>query len=155
MVSRGINPDTIVFDANFTTLLFADIRSICVAESDDHGYVINEEPYDSVLLQRMNGLGNVDPRRDIWSVGVVLLEVIVGTRLIMDCQTFTDVSRLLKATKEFIDDATAELLQNLLLSNVVPDLEDYITNLLDKNTSIIAESTRGVQQATRDAAKVS
>ena len=66
----------------------------------------------------------------MWSIGMVMLEIILGPELTMSLRSYDDVEELLQTCEEYIDVKTYNVLEYMLFDLGVVDLKDYIRNHL-------------------------
>ena len=111
---RNISPMTVYFDNCLSLAMFGDIRRIARAETCDKLYSHMPVPYTSDHFNCLHWMDKDSHGRDYWSVGVVLLEILVGTKLVVNCRSFAEVKDLYTGIRDFIDEKTQHLLCWLL-----------------------------------------
>ena len=84
---------------------------------------------------------------DNWSVGVAILEVIAGTEIVMSIDSYDSAQEILDNCKPYIDPATFNLLNYLMLSGDKVLGEDYIAAYLDQDPLMISKCVRALAKA--------
>ena len=91
LVVRNIAPMTVFFNTDLSQAMFSDIRRIGRAETCDELYSHMPVPYSSDHFKNLHWMGRNNLARDYWSVGVMILEVLAGTKLVINCRSYNDV----------------------------------------------------------------
>ena len=81
------------------------------------------------------------------SLGVILLEILVGTDVVLSCNGWEAVDDLIKDCEEYIDSDTTKLLYKLIRFNEDGLLEPYLDKVLTKKPEVIAQNVRGMNWA--------
>jgi hypothetical protein len=84
---------------------------------------------------------------DIWSIGVIILEIICGTDIVLATGCFKHVRLLLDECTEYIDSSTHYLLDQLLNNGNDEVIPNYVNDTLRENPEVIAESIRAIDAA--------
>jgi len=154
LVMRTIAPSTTILNADHSAMIFADIRGICVEGDTTLPILSTKAPYSARSMPEYLLIPAADAFWDQWSVGMLILEVLVGTEAVMATETCSDVQGLVEAAADYIDPATRALLGYLLLDGPSVDLADYVTRSLDASSMCITETIRGLRAALRLDAKL-
>jgi len=84
---------------------------------------------------------------DLWGIGIIILEILVGTHLVSSASTCYDIRNLMTACEEWLDPQTGGLLNELLLVGYGGGIERYIEAHLDLHPAATGENIRRVQEA--------
>ena len=84
---------------------------------------------------------------DHWSVGVVILEILAGTELVIPANTTAKIRNLLLQCSEYLDVKTVHLLEHLLFGEHHDYLEDYLNVTLKLSPNIVKEDIRAIDAA--------
>lgn len=57
------------------------------------------------------------PVQDLWSVGITLLEIIVGSNFVQNSRRVEDIESILSYTEEYISKEVFDLIEDLLFHN--------------------------------------
>ena len=87
---------------------------------------------------------------DQWSVGVVILEVLVGTDLILVANTYEKVVKLFNDSIEFIDDSFGTMIKGLLFDDCYFDLESAAQRFSRCPEDLTAISVRMMNAALKE-----
>ena len=87
---------------------------------------------------------------DCHSLGVVLLELIAGTDVVLAFEDFKDLEELVTECEDYIDKETCDLLHGLIRESKEKELQKYLDEVLDKKPELVAEGIRGVDWAVRN-----
>ena len=82
---------------------------------------IGEAPYCMATEHYFDTCSKLDPVFDYWSVGVAILEVLVGTEFIVTIKDCNEMLGLLGDFKPYLDETLADLLAMLLGENGCKD----------------------------------
>ena len=84
------------------------------------------------------------------SLGVLLLEILVGTEVVLSCREREDLIELITECKEHIDKVTVKLLHRLILDHKDDMLTSYIEEVLVREPEIIARNIRKMNWAVEE-----
>ena len=94
--------------------MFGDIRRVGKAGKEAKDYSHMPAPYTSDFFKNWHWMDRDSLLRDNWSVGVMILEVLVGTKIVVNCRTYVDFRCMYLAIQDFIHEKTQHLLNWLL-----------------------------------------
>jgi hypothetical protein len=123
---RGINPSTISIANNLEHIMFADITTTCSTTIESKHRYVRYPPYSARLMPEFADVDSECPFWDQWSVGVVILEILVGTDLVLAADSFSKVLKLYEDCLEFIEDSYGIMLEKLLFKGEVADINSLI-----------------------------
>jgi superfamily I DNA/RNA helicase len=86
----------------------------------------------------------------MWSIGVVMLEILVGTPIIVSNSEYRQIRNVLAQSQEFLDAKTSRVLCWLLFKEGTEDLEAYLHQTLEAEPNLIGEAVRGLEAACVD-----
>ena len=127
--------------------MFADLSASCQYKSKQTREVGTSRPYSSIDFFEFKDEHNSSGFWDRWSIGIMILEIIIGTDLLLDQTTFSQLQKLLKRCREYIDEETYEFLGCMLFSEGHYPPEEYLSKCLNKKPNLIAENVRGMNNA--------
>ena len=81
------------------------------------------------------------------SLGVMILEVLTGTDIILSCRGADTIVDLIKECEEHIDKDTNKLLDRLIREHKDDLLEPYVEKVLTKQPVVIARNIRSMNFA--------
>jgi hypothetical protein len=110
--------------------MFTHIEMMCEAGVEDRIVSISPDPYRSSRFKNFHYMGEADTDRDLWSVGVVLLEVLLGSKLVLAGSGFDDTTSLFWTIQGYLDKQTSLIMQWLLFREAEIDPVDYVDNTL-------------------------
>ena len=87
---------------------------------------------------------------DMWSIGIIILEVLVGPELVLQADASDAVEGLLDSCKDYIDASTLDLLEDMLFHYGDPDLDHYCEKVLVKSSATIDMGVRKMIYAKGD-----
>ena len=85
-VMRGLQPSMIFVSEDATQVQFADILSMARWDSEPKHQIRSTQPYSAVKDWSENGYPLNCPTLDMHSLGVILLEIIAGTDVLLSCR---------------------------------------------------------------------
>jgi hypothetical protein len=83
----------------------------------------------------------------MWSIGIVILEIICGTDIVLATGCFKNITNLLEECAEHVDPSTYELLDQLLNKGHDEAISKYVNETLADNPEVVAESIRAMDAA--------
>jgi hypothetical protein len=123
---RGINPSTISFSNNLDYIMVVDITTTCWTTSEPKYRYIRYPPYSARLMPEFADIDSESPLWDQWSVGVVILEILVGTDLVLAANSYPKMIKLYEDCLEFIEDSYGCMLEKLLSTEEIADVDKLI-----------------------------
>ena len=104
-------------------------------------------PYNPILFPEFDWMKSSAFLLDHWSLGVIIMEVLLGPEMVLSCECHSAIEMLLKDCEEYLDQTTVDLLKYLLFSEGKVDLPQYIEKTLDAAPMNHAENIRRIQMA--------
>jgi hypothetical protein len=154
LIVRAISPATTMFSADYRKVIFTSLTTIC--KVDDK--VFNENhapcPYNSLEYYGLTYLDDVCHERDLWSIGIIIFEVLVGSNFLKFRTTYKWVSCLWDSVRPYLDHQLQALLDWLLYQKVEIDLKCFVTNAFRANPNLVVENKRRVRAARTDDLKL-
>ena len=101
----------------------------------------------------MTEFGHICPEShfwDQWSVGIVILEILVGSDLILLANTYKRVVRLFNDSLEFLDDVFGTMIKGLLFDDCYFDLDSAAQNFSRHPENLTAISVRMMNAALKE-----
>jgi hypothetical protein len=89
LVLRTIQPSSTFFSKEFDQVMFADLSASCQYKSKQTREVGTSRPYSSIDFFEFKDEHNSSGFWDRWSIGIMILEIIIGTDLLLDQTTFS------------------------------------------------------------------
>ena len=77
----------------------------------------------------------------------MILEILAGTELVIPADTSDKMRVLLEQCSQYIDEATFELLKNMLFEEGEVGIDEYLIETLEKSSTIVAENIRALDAA--------
>lgn len=150
LILRNIQPSSIYFTTDLKHVMFGDIRKISFADENDDLSSSLERPYNAFGFQHVSWLKHSDPIRDLFSVFLCILEVYVGTELVLNIASSQELALLLSVAKYYISKETFELLNWGLLHRDKASPASYIKWLDDFDADRVAAELSMLSKAAGD-----
>ena len=144
---RGITPSTISLSADYEKVRFTDVSVMCKKDEKATRLVASEAPYNAFRIDETFCMDESSVELDQWSVGVVILELLVGTDLVIVANSAQKLRDLLIHCGQYIDGQTHMLLSFLLFDYPWIDVQDYASCTLKNNPTLMIENIRGMDVA--------
>jgi hypothetical protein len=130
IIIRNIAPQVIWYSSDYGQAVFCDFREASL-EGEVKGLIASiPAPYGFDKFQDHNRYGVDFEYRDIWCIGMILLEIFVGSELVLAITSHEDFGKLFWVVVNYLDDATNKLLLNLLFGMVDGNIRAYIRETL-------------------------
>ena len=123
-----IQPSTIYIRADASKLMFADILNITPVGSQLMKKSPLHAPYIYNLSREWGKSSKAMIYQDRFSVGVVLLEILIGTDFIITAKNEYQLEKLLQDCSQYFDTATATVLDYLIFDEGHANLETYVSD---------------------------
>ena len=117
---------------------------------DTENFHFDDAPYSAQKLRQFQKLGNAAAFWDCWSLGLVILEVIVGTELVAPAHDLEQVEELLDLCGPHLDAAVGTLLKDLILFGDVVKVKEMLQEILPERPRLVTEAVRGFEQAVKE-----
>ena len=144
---RRIQPHSIRLDENFKNLVFCDLRNAITRGelgTCTYGFF---EPYNCSLEYELSRDKKDDVVWDMYAIGAVILEIIVGTEIIIMIKSYADMKKLVNLCANYIDEETVKVLKSLLQMGEHENFMKYLNDVLTPYPNIIAENIRAMDMA--------
>jgi hypothetical protein len=131
LVVQNIQPSTISVSHDFCSLVFNNIKCLSgvgkkQAKSDDH-----HPPYRCQLTDGTRYKDDAFMHKDHYSIGITLLEIYIGTDLIVPAVTECQLEKLFQDVAPYLEPATICLLKQLIFDDDPINIEAFIELSLD------------------------
>jgi hypothetical protein len=130
--------------------MFCDTRRCSNVDSYTNDDSNVRPPYSSESFIPLSGSYQASAARDMWSIGVVMLEILVGTAIIVSNPEYRQIRNVLAQSQEFLDAKTSGVLCQLLFKEGTADLGAYLSQTLESEPNLIGEAVRGLEAASVD-----
>ena len=148
MVLRNINPNFIALDDDYEQLQFCSLDNVAKNCKQEEQPYTGDLPYCcQQILKLSRHLPARSCLRDQWSIGMIVLEVLVGTEAVIPLSSVQEVEELLECVEEYVDAPTIRILKSLLIHSVVADVEGYVQEELVQKPGLIAKNVRALDVA--------
>lgn len=144
---RDIEPATIALSESYDAMNFIGLSSLAVREKPRDVLPHLHLPYCPARLHVFKRIGSKNFTLDNWSIGMVLLEILVGTEIVIMIKGTDCVEDILDILERYLDWGTLKLLEYLLLFRGAVDAATYIKEYLDPAPTLIADNIRRLQIA--------
>ena len=111
---RSINPSSVTISNDLKRLIFRDTHNICIQGSEEPAQDSGAAPYSNYEYFEKLDISRSDAHHDTWAVGVVLLEIIVGSEFVLIAKNQEKVMWLLLHLEAHIDKVLFDMLEELL-----------------------------------------
>ena len=135
---RTIQPSSTFFSDDFSFVVFTDLSAHCQMRSKQTRDVGIHAPYSSIGFLDLKDISSSSGFWDRWSIGIMILEIIIGTDLLLDHCTFFQVKELLENCRTYIDEETYNFLACMMFSDGYYPPDDYLSKCLEKKPMLIA-----------------
>ena len=144
---RTLCPTSIFVDTLCEGMTFADITGLVYHDEPVFYYPEVRMPYNNQMLDENPMTSLSSPDWDLWSIGMISLEIIVGSELVLLANTQEDVELLMVDIQHHIPASTHQLLKEMLF--YVKDDQAIINSKSDFFKSIykIEEAINGMEKA--------
>ena len=104
---RGLQPTTIYISEDATQAHFVDLLSMTSWYVKPKHQIRSSQPYSFADEFAGHKWTKSTPLLDMYSLGVIILEILAGTEVVLSCREREDVIELILECKEHIDEDTA------------------------------------------------
>jgi hypothetical protein len=95
-------------------------------------------------------LNKADPEHDIWSVAVIILEIILGTEFVIQADTYKKVEAVYYNALPFLDVKLRSILHDMLIDGNADEVFEYVASAEFDEEDIIAQSARRFDAAAKE-----
>jgi serine/threonine protein kinase len=111
---RSIQPSNTFVSNNYDKVTFADISASCQRNTTASREVGVIEPYSSIGFINFRSIPDSSPFWDRWSIGIMILEIIIGSDLLIENSTFKYLKEFWLDCYEYLDSDTFDFLNCML-----------------------------------------
>jgi hypothetical protein len=105
-VVRSMWPNDIAVREEEGTVCFTNIVYMCEEYKEDNFCTAVPSPYSPMGMHEMNCLKSSDITTDHWAAGMIMLEVLIGSKIVLGLVEFNDIKWLLATIHNYIDPET-------------------------------------------------
>lgn len=116
---------------------FGDILNITPVGANQTHLSTICPPYAYPLTQIIGYSKRAKLVQDRYSVGIVILEMLIGTDLIITAKTQCQLEKLLKDCSQYFDPATMTVLEFLIFDEGHANLESYVNDYVHGEPDVI------------------
>lgn len=136
-VTRSMWPNDIYIIEDLGTVQYTNLMMMCEESTLDNFSNDAPNPYGMY-----NSIFRHDPPHarvfsDNFGVGIIMLEILVGTKIMLTRTDYLEIKTLLFHIKHFIDERTWKVIWHLLEFDKSVDVKDYIYNYLPTNENAL------------------
>ena len=116
-----------------------------MAKSINKIKIVGALPYSRINGRTDEMLDHSSPSLDYWSVGMVMLEIIVGSVLVKSIQRVRDVEIIMGKIERYLPERLYELIDDLLFH---PDCTEFSTSafkLHQTSQNLVAQGVRALE----------
>ena len=95
------------------------------------------EPYSSMSAIDLSEIDRSNGIWDCWSIGIIILEVLVGTELVLRGGAYEDVNGLIADFEAYLDPEILVLLDDLLFHAELKTAESFLKVVLHEKPDIL------------------
>ena len=92
---RSIQPQHIRVSEDLKFAMFTDLRRVRESYTETDDFDVCKPPYSALNTPQFMGLASTCVERDLWSIGAILLEILVGSRIVLTKDNVTNMRILL------------------------------------------------------------
>jgi hypothetical protein len=113
---RNLTPSNVMLDRSFSQVIFADISELCQQDDGTQPSTLSPLPYSAMLLPAYRKSPRCHTIFDRWSVGVIMLEILLGTSAVMTITSIPAAEDLFDLSRKFLDKDTVAVIKYLLFA---------------------------------------
>ena len=144
---RAIQPTTTLLSGGMDQVMFCDIKSACVLGGYAEKKVNVSMPYNISKDRRYLAISPDSAFWDHWSVGVMILEILLGSDIVLAAQTKENLEKIVEDFGDYLEFKIMRLLNALLAFDGVHWIADFLDNTLVEEPELITEKIRAVDVA--------
>lgn len=145
IVIRGIHPSNIVFSEDYSLVMFARVENACIELEKDEVKNQQPSPYNTDADFFLEEYPLTHHHRDVFAVGLLLLEILVGPEVLAVNQRDVDLCDLWKMIQVYLDKKTKALISGMIGLTAIPDIAEYKASILDQDEKHVASLIRAFQ----------
>jgi len=150
LIVRNIAPRYIRYSSDYGRAIFCDLRAASIDGKVEGLRAGIPAPYGSDKFEDCNRYGVDYCFRDHWCIGLILLEVFIGSELVLSMKTHKDFGRIFWVVYSYMDAETKKLLQHLLFGLAGSNLSTYVSKTLVEKKELVATNIRRIQAAAEE-----
>lgn len=136
-VTRCMWPSVINVLEDQATVQFTDLTLMCDVDTVDNWWTDSPIPY-SLYFNKQRRTTEVSLEVSDWfAVGVILLEILVGSKIVLSLNVDVEVYSLHTAIQGFIDKETWRVIEALLYGKTTYDLKGYVHDYLPRHPNAL------------------
>jgi hypothetical protein len=139
-VLRSMWPNDIVVQEEEGFVVFTNIVYMCEENKEDNYFTAVPSPYSPAGMPELNLLKSSDIDTNHWAAGIILLEILIGSKLVLGLESYNDIKWLLASIHNYIDTDTHLMLTWLLERSIDFDMKKYIDVTLAAQPELIMEN---------------
>jgi hypothetical protein len=116
---------------DFKKIIFTNMNLLVRFYEHDDRECHVPRPYNSVSFHGLQHLLRVDPVRDHWAIGMIILELLVGSEFFKCKVSYNWVKQIYDAVKPILDQSFQDVLQFLCYHTIEDPLDRFISTILD------------------------
>ena len=150
LVVRKIQPSTVMFSSDFGKVIFADLKYLIQNGEEDECELPLNFPYNSCPFYDLVHLPAACHERDLWAIGMLILEIFVGTEFLQHGLEYNWVKCVWNASKHYIEEPLRDLLEWLLYGTKEISYRTFVCKHLQANSTLVLESIHKIRAAFTD-----
>lgn len=150
IIVRNIYPEVLMISADFKKVIFANTNLLVRFYEEDDRECHAPQPYNCIRYPGLRHLPTLDPHRDLWAIGMILMELLLGTEFFKFKTSYNWIKSLFEAVKPILDQPLQALLDFLCFCSVQANIECFISSVLEKQPDYILCQRRRIQVALYD-----
>ena len=123
---------------------------ICEENKEDNFQSCIPAPYAPKEMEELRHLKSYDIKYDHWGVGIMVLELLLGTKMILGLDTYNDYKWLLATIYNYVDLQTHLMLTWLMEGTIKFNMRKYTEETLAAHPTLIKENILRLEMAIQD-----
>jgi hypothetical protein len=146
-VLHTIQPSTVFLNDNASELNFGDILNITPVGANQTYISTIFHPYAYDMRKQWGQTAKAKHVQDRYSVGVIFLEMLVGTDIMLTAKMEYQLERLITDCSPYLDIATVGVLEYLILDKSYKGLETYVQEFVKGEKDVVRDCILGFESA--------
>jgi hypothetical protein len=113
---------------------------MCEENKEDNYFTAVPSPYSPTGMQELNFLKSSDIDTDHWAAGMIMLEILVGSKIVLALDNFNDIKWLLSTIHNYVDTQTHYMMKWLMERSINFDPRRYLDETLSIEPNLIKEN---------------
>ena len=114
IIHRYLSPSSIYVSEDYSRLKFFEFSNAIVKNCPNGIKRYDVMPYSLLESKEVSDNHRKTLQCDFWSVGVVMLEIVVGHKMVQNIMRVSDIERVMSSIEEYIAKEVFELIDDLL-----------------------------------------